>query len=169
MAKKATVKKPKKKAGAGAARAAEKAPRKPKAARAPEGQGIAAGEPALEPSVPLEPTFQPEPAKGFKSGFVAIVGLLDLLGIAKSIVSPNVLDFIPLADDYMIGEIAPPSGFIGKTIGELQLRGKYHIDVIAVRDVLTEKITMVPAANFVVKDSEVLIVVGKEVDIDKIK
>jgi trk system potassium uptake protein TrkA len=89
--------------------------------------------------------------------------------IAKSLVSPNVIDYIPLADDYMIGEIAPPPGFIGKTIGELQLRGKYHIDVIAVRDVLTEKIIMVPAANFVVKDSEVLIVVGKETDIDKIK
>ncbi len=89
--------------------------------------------------------------------------------IAKSIVSPNVLDYIPLADDYMICEIAPPSGFIGKTLAELQLRNKYHIDVIAVRDMLTEKINMVPAANFVVKDSEVLIVVGKEEDIDKIK
>jgi trk system potassium uptake protein TrkA len=89
--------------------------------------------------------------------------------IAKSIVSPNVLDYIPLADGYMIGEIAPPSGFIGKSLAEIQLRSKYHIDVIAVRDMLTEKINMVPSANFVVKDSEVLIVVGKETDIDKIK
>ncbi|MGE5799980.1 MAG: potassium channel family protein [Syntrophaceae bacterium] len=89
--------------------------------------------------------------------------------IAKGIVSPNVLDFIPLADDYLICEIAPPPGFIGKTLAELQLRNKYHIDVIAVRDMLTEKINMVPAANFVVKDSEVLIVVGKEEDVDKIK
>ena len=89
--------------------------------------------------------------------------------IAKSIVSPNVLDYIPLADGYMIGEIAPPPGFIGKSLAEIQLRSKYHIDVIAVRDMLTEKINMVPAANFIVKDSEVLIVVGKESDIDKIK
>jgi len=89
--------------------------------------------------------------------------------IAKGIVSPNVLDYIPLADDYMICEIAPPAGFIGKTLAELQLRNKYHIDVIAVRDMLTEKINMVPAAHFVVKDSEVLIVVGREEDIDKIK
>ncbi len=89
--------------------------------------------------------------------------------IAKSIVSPNVLDYIPLADGYMICEIAPPSGFIGKSLAEIQLRSKYHIDVIAVRDMLTEKINMVPAANFIVKDSEVLIVVGKESDIDKIK
>ena len=89
--------------------------------------------------------------------------------IAKSLVSPNVLDYIPLADGYMICEIAPPPGFIGKSLAEIQLRSKYHIDVIAVRDMLTEKINMVPAANFVVKDSEVLIVVGKETDIDKIK
>ena len=89
--------------------------------------------------------------------------------IAKGIVSPNVLDYIPLADGYMICEMTPPPGFIGKSLSEIQLRSKYHIDVIAVRDMLTEKIHMVPAANFVVKDSEVLIVVGKETDIDKIK
>ncbi len=89
--------------------------------------------------------------------------------IAKSIVSPNVIDYIPLADGYMIGEIAPPPQFIGKTLAEIQIRSKYHIEVIAIRDILTEKITMVPSANFVVKDSEILIVVGKEQDIDKIK
>jgi len=89
--------------------------------------------------------------------------------IAKSLVSPNILDYIPLSEDYIICEIAPPPGFVGKTLAELHLRGKYHIDVIAIRDMLTEKITMVPSANFVVKDSEVLIIVGREVDIDKIK
>jgi trk system potassium uptake protein TrkA len=89
--------------------------------------------------------------------------------VAKSIVSPNVLDFIPLTDDYMICEIAPPSNFIGKTLADLQLRSRYHVDVIAIRDTLTDRIHMVPAANFVVKDSEVLVVIGKEDDVDKIK
>lgn len=89
--------------------------------------------------------------------------------VAKSLVSPNVLDYIPLTEDYMICEIAPPASFLGKTIAELQLRAKYHVDVIAVRDILTDRIQMVPAADFVVKDSEVLVVIGKEEDIDKIK
>lgn len=89
--------------------------------------------------------------------------------VAKSIVSPNVLDFIPLSEDYIICEIAPPASFIGKSIAELQLRNRYHVDVIAVRDTLTDKIQMIPAASFVVKDSEVLVVVGREADIDKIK
>ena len=89
--------------------------------------------------------------------------------VAKSIVSPNVLDYIPLSEDYIICEIAPPASFIGKSIAELQLRNRYHVDVIAVRDTLTDKIQMIPAASFVVKDSEVLVVVGREADIDKIK
>ena len=89
--------------------------------------------------------------------------------VAKSIVSPNVLDYIPLSEDYIICEIAPPASFIGKSIAELQLRNRYHVDVIAVRDTLTDKIQMIPSASFVVKDSEVLVVVGREADIDKIK
>jgi len=89
--------------------------------------------------------------------------------VARSIVSPNVLDYIPLSEDYIICEIAPPASFIGKSIAELQLRNRYHVDVIAVRDTLTDKIQMIPAASFVVKDSEVLVVVGRGADIDKIK
>ena len=89
--------------------------------------------------------------------------------VARSIVSPNVLDYIPLSEDYMICEIVPPAGFIGKSIAELQLRNRYHVDVIAVRDTLTDKIQMIPSASFVVKDSEVLVVVGRGADIDKIK
>ena len=89
--------------------------------------------------------------------------------VAKSLISPNVLDYLPLSDDYMISELAPPNSFLGKTIAELQLRGKYHIEVIAIRDIISDRIHMVPPANFVIKDGEVLIVVGKEKDIQKIK
>jgi trk system potassium uptake protein TrkA len=88
--------------------------------------------------------------------------------VAKSLISPNVLDYLPLSDDYMISELAPPNSFLGKTIAELQLRGKYHIEVIAIRDIISDRIHMVPPANFVIKDGEVLIVVGKEKDIQKI-
>jgi trk system potassium uptake protein TrkA len=89
--------------------------------------------------------------------------------VAKSLISPNVLDCLPLSDGYTIFEIAPPHGFLGKSIGELQLRSKYHIEVIAVRDVLTDQVHMVPRADLVLKDGEVLVVIAKEKDIQKIK
>ena len=89
--------------------------------------------------------------------------------VARSLISPGVLDCLPLSEGYMIFEIAPPSSFLGKSIGELQLRSKYHVEVIAVRDVLTDHIHMVPPASFVVKDGEILVVIAKEKDIQKIK
>ncbi|HOM07133.1 MAG TPA: TrkA family potassium uptake protein [Syntrophales bacterium] len=89
--------------------------------------------------------------------------------IAKGIVSPNVLDYIPLSEEYMIGEIAPPAEFTGKSIGELQLRNRYHLEVIAVRDTLTDKIRMIPPAQFIIKDSDVLVVIGRENDIEQLK
>lgn len=89
--------------------------------------------------------------------------------VARSLISPNVLDYIPLSQDYTISEIAPPSSFLGKTIGDLQLRKKHHIGVIASRDVLTDQIQMIPSADFVIKDSDILVVIGKEQDIQNLK
>jgi trk system potassium uptake protein TrkA len=89
--------------------------------------------------------------------------------VAKSLISPNVLDYIPLSEDYMVYEMVPPASFMGKTMGELHLRSKYHIEVIAIREMLPDRLTMVPRADFVVKDSDVLVVIGKEQDIQKIK
>src|SRR5512139_1766358 len=89
--------------------------------------------------------------------------------VARSLISPNVLDYIPLSEDYTIFEMAPPASFQGKTIGELHLRTKYHIEVIAVREMLPERLTMVPRADFLVKDSDILVVIGKEKDVQKIK
>jgi len=89
--------------------------------------------------------------------------------VAKSLISPNVLDYIPLSEDYTISEIVPPASFMGKTIGELHLRTKYHVEVIAIREMLPDRVTMVPRADFVIKDSDVLVVIGKEEDIQKIK
>jgi trk system potassium uptake protein TrkA len=65
--------------------------------------------------------------------------------------------------------MAPPNSFFGKTIRDLGLRAKYHIEVIAIRDVISDNVHMVPPADFVIKDGEVLVVIGKEADIRKIK
>ena len=89
--------------------------------------------------------------------------------VAKSLISPNVLDYLPLSDDYMISEMAPPNSFLGKSIAQLQLRSRYHIEVIAIRDIVSDKINMVPGADFVIKDGDVLVILGKEKDIQQIK
>ncbi len=89
--------------------------------------------------------------------------------VARSLISPNVLEYLPLSEDYVISEVAPPNEFLGKNLAELQLRSRYHVEVIAIKDVLSDKLTMIPKADFVLKDGDVLVVVGKEVEIRKIK
>jgi trk system potassium uptake protein TrkA len=89
--------------------------------------------------------------------------------VARSLISPNVLDFIPLSEEYTISELAPPPSFFGKTIGELHLRGKYRIEVIAIKEMLPDRLQMVPRADFVIKDTDVLVVIGKAKDIQDIK
>ncbi len=89
--------------------------------------------------------------------------------VARSLITPNVLDYIPISGEYTICEMAPPPNFYGKTIGELHLRTKYHIEVIAVKEVLSDQVNMVPRADYVVKDTDVLVVIGKEQDIQKIR
>ncbi len=88
--------------------------------------------------------------------------------VAKSLIYPNVLDYLPLTRDYTNCEIAPPPSFVGKTIGDIQLRKKHHIGVIAIRDVLTDQVQMIPSADFMIKDSDILVVIGKEEDIRKL-
>ncbi len=89
--------------------------------------------------------------------------------VARSIVSPNVLEYLPISEDYTICELAPPSGFIGKSLADLDLRKKYQLQVIAIRDVLSESLQLVPRANSVIKDSDVLVIIGREEDIQKVK
>lgn len=89
--------------------------------------------------------------------------------VARSIISPNVLEYLPISEDYTIVELAPPSAFIGKSLADLDLRKKYNLQVIAIRDVLDNKMQLVPRASAIIKDSDVLVIIGKEDDIRKIK
>jgi trk system potassium uptake protein len=89
--------------------------------------------------------------------------------VARSIISPNVLEYLPISEDFTIVELAPPTSFIGKSLAELDLRKRYQLQVIAIRDVLLEKLQMVPRASSVIKDSDVLVIIGREEDIQKVK
>lgn len=89
--------------------------------------------------------------------------------VVKSIVTPNVVDYIPLTDDYMICEIEPPNHFQNKTLGELQFRAAYNVYVIAVRHTDTERVEMMPPAGHVITANQQLVIIGKDSDIAKIK
>lgn len=89
--------------------------------------------------------------------------------LAQRLTSPNLIEHIPLASEYSIMEMAVPDKFIGKSLKELQLRNKYDVEVIAIKDVLQDTLHLIPGADVKIKPDSVLIVIGKEPDINKLK
>jgi trk system potassium uptake protein TrkA len=89
--------------------------------------------------------------------------------VAKGLSTPNVLDFIPLAEDYNLLQVEPPRAFIGKTLRNLDLRARYHINIIAIKEFIPENFILAPPADFTIKDSDLLIILGKSEDIRRIK
>jgi len=87
--------------------------------------------------------------------------------IAHSLSTPNILEFIPLAEEYSLSETVPPRHFIGKTLVELDLRRRFHVTIIAVKDVLTDQFIPAPPPTYVIKDSDILILIGKTADVEK--
>jgi len=89
--------------------------------------------------------------------------------VSQGLSRPNVLDFVPLAEDYDLVQVGPPREFIGKSLKDLNLRAKYNVHIIAIKELVPENFVLVPPASFVIKDSDILIMLGKSEDIRNIK
>jgi trk system potassium uptake protein len=91
------------------------------------------------------------------------------LRVSRGLSRPNILDFIPLAEEFDLVQVGPPKEFIGKSLKDLNLREKYNVHIIAINELVPENFVLVPPANFVIKDSDILIMLGKSEDIRRIK
>jgi trk system potassium uptake protein TrkA len=82
--------------------------------------------------------------------------------------SPNILEYLPLSNGITIQEIAPPARFIGKTLKELDLINRFGVQVIAIKEIIPDNVIVIPRADFVIKDSDVLVVIGEEKELAKL-
>jgi trk system potassium uptake protein TrkA len=89
--------------------------------------------------------------------------------VSRGLSRPNVLDFVPLSEDYDLVQVGPPREFVGKSLRDLNLRAKYNVHIIAIKELVPDNFLLVPPASFVIKDSDVLMMLGKSADIKKIK
>jgi trk system potassium uptake protein TrkA len=87
---------------------------------------------------------------------------------AHRLVYPNVLEYVEVTAGVHIQEIAAPSSFIGKSLRDLDLINRFGIQVLAVREIVPERLTYIPKADFVVKESDVLIIMGDESKLKKL-
>lgn len=89
------------------------------------------------------------------------------LRLAERLSSGNLLDFIPLGEDYSIMELAVPDSFQGKTLAQLGIRARFNVHVLAVQDVLTGRVAMAPPADLVLLDTSVMVLLGQRLDLDR--
>jgi trk system potassium uptake protein TrkA len=87
--------------------------------------------------------------------------------IAHSLSNPNILEFIPLGEDTTISEAAPPAHFLGKNLIELDLRRRCNVTIIGIRDVLTGRFLSLPSPDYVIKDSDLLVLIGRQSDVER--
>ena len=79
--------------------------------------------------------------------------------LARSLSSPNVLDYIELSEDYGIIEVPAPKTWHNKTLVELNVRARLGVNIIAVRR--NGRIDVSPSANYRIEPGDVLVVLGE--------
>ncbi len=86
--------------------------------------------------------------------------------IARSLIMPNVKNQMELSQRYSLIEIAALPVFCEKTLGELDLPGKYGVTLLAIRR--GNQFTFSPTAKHTISENENLILVGENKKIDQL-
>ena len=100
--------------------------------------------------------------------------------IANGLISPRIIEHIGLSKKYSILETPAPKEFIGKSLGELNVRAKYGINIIAIKKKIStidkkgeyadeNTINASPEAHDAIEEGDILVVVGSNENIEKLK
>jgi len=99
--------------------------------------------------------------------------------VASRLLTTEVLETIPVTEDYSIVELYVPESMAGKSLERLNLRQEYHVNVIAIERFKTnvdeegnpvkEERVILPTKDDVVLTDDILIVVGRNSDIEAFK
>ncbi|MCD7755713.1 MAG: TrkA family potassium uptake protein [Firmicutes bacterium] len=87
--------------------------------------------------------------------------------LARSLSSPNVLDYIELSGDYGIMEVPAPQDWMNQTLKELDIRAKHGINIIATKR--DGKIDTFPAGDYRFRPGDVIVVLGDSDTMKKVQ
>lgn len=98
--------------------------------------------------------------------------------VAERLIHPDIEAFLPLPDDYEIIEVKTPKRTINKTVNEANLREKYNLNLVTIKRSFTEQddngdprkvehIIGVPKGDTKLLETDILILLGKNKDVDR--
>jgi trk system potassium uptake protein TrkA len=88
--------------------------------------------------------------------------------LATRIESRSILNYVRLGPDFSIQEMAVPESWIGRSLRELALPRRYRVSVVAVHDVLQDRIIPVPDPDSPLKESDTLLLSGDDEDLARV-
>jgi len=77
--------------------------------------------------------------------------------------APNIFDYIEFTPEYAIFELQVPSRWVGKSLKEVDVRSRYHINVIGQKN--DQKVIPIISADFVFLEGEHLLLAGSKKDL----
>ena len=90
------------------------------------------------------------------------------LRLATRVGSRAIINYVRLGADFSIQEMAVPEPWIGRSLRELRLPERYRVAVIALHDVLTDEMIPVPNPDGPLKESDTLLLAGRDDDLARV-
>ena len=88
--------------------------------------------------------------------------------MAERLHNPSLIDYLPFMKGFSIIELSVPKQFIGQTLRQINLTNRYGVQVVAIKEMLPEKIHFIPKADHVLKGSDILILLGSDDGLEKL-
>jgi trk system potassium uptake protein TrkA len=85
--------------------------------------------------------------------------------VAHQLVSPNLLDYIELSKKYTIAELAVPHCLSGKSLDDVNPRGRFGCSIVAINK--PKGIIIAPVAKDVLSEDDVMVVIGTNEQIEQ--
>jgi len=85
--------------------------------------------------------------------------------LAKNLVSKNVLEFIELSEDYSVIELRVTEDWIGKTLEELDMRKKYGVNVVAIKN--HDDVNISVLGSYEIHEDDRLVVIGQNENLNQ--
>lgn len=91
------------------------------------------------------------------------------ISMAERLDNPNLIDYLPFMEGYGIIELAVPKSFVGQSLRQINLTNRYGVQVVAIKEMVPVKMQFIPKADFILKNSDILILLGSDTGLEKLK
>lgn len=99
--------------------------------------------------------------------------------LAKSLLTPDLLEQIPLTSNHSLVEVRAPQHMIGRKLEQIDVRRRYRVNIIAIKkrvplitpegdSSFTEQINDLPGPDDIIEQDDILVVVGQDEDIERL-